>query len=262
MRRRDEAADEDQSRYAGHRRSQVQDLRLRLGDCQLLARHGMGQRQDGRGSALDQEHGHRARAFSPAGKDSLLRACRRRHQGGHRRLEEEARHRSARCRKSRALGLSFRSAEARALAFVGHDTLCSLRDWARPNPFDLWSIRKMATEVANPTIAKISLSERAAKKIRELLEKEGVSPEKGGLRVGVQGGGCSGLSYAMRLDTQARDRDKIFEEFGARLFVDPKSFLYLNGTTLEYEETLMRQGFVFQNPNAARNCGCGSSFTA
>jgi iron-sulfur cluster assembly protein len=120
----------------------------------------------------------------------------------------------------------------------------------------------MATEVANPTIAKICLSERAAKKIRELLEKEGVSPDKGGLRVGVQGGGCSGLSYAMRLDTQARDRDKIFEEFGARLFVDPKSFLYLNGTTLEYEETLMRQGFVFQNPNAARNCGCGSSFTA
>jgi len=57
-------------------------------------------------------------------------------------------------------------------------------------------------------------------------------------------------------------RDKIFEEFGARIFVDPKSFLYLNGTTLEYEDTLMRQGFVFQNPNAARNCGCGSSFTA
>jgi len=121
---------------------------------------------------------------------------------------------------------------------------------------------KMATEVASPSIAKIHLTERAARKIRELLEKDGVSPEVGGLRVGVQGGGCSGLSYAMRLDTQARDRDKIFEEFGARVFVDPKSFLYLNGTTLEYEETLMRQGFVFQNPNAARNCGCGSSFTA
>jgi iron-sulfur cluster assembly protein len=120
----------------------------------------------------------------------------------------------------------------------------------------------MATEVASPNIAKIHLTERAAQKIRVLLEKEGVSPDVGGLRVGVQGGGCSGLSYAMRLDTQARDRDKIFEEFGARLFVDPKSFLYLNGTTLEYEETLMRQGFVFQNPNAARNCGCGSSFTA
>jgi iron-sulfur cluster assembly protein len=124
----------------------------------------------------------------------------------------------------------------------------------------------MQTELANPNIApatpKINVTERAARKIRELLEKEGVSLDRGGLRVGVQGGGCSGLSYAMRLDTQARDRDKIFEEFGARLFVDPKSFLYLNGTTLEYEETLMRQGFVFQNPNAARNCGCGSSFTA
>src|SRR5205085_9638212 len=113
-----------------------------------------------------------------------------------------------------------------------------------------------------PNVAAIHLTERAAKKIRALLEKEGVSPEVGGLRVGVQGGGCSGLSYAMRLDTQPRDRDKIFEEHGARLFVDPKSFLYLNGTTLEYEETLMRQGFVFQNPNAARSCGCGSSFTA
>jgi iron-sulfur cluster assembly protein len=120
----------------------------------------------------------------------------------------------------------------------------------------------MATEVASPSTTKIHLTERAAQKIRALLEMEGVSPDIGGLRVGVQGGGCSGLSYAMKLDTQSRDRDKIFEEFGARLFVDPKSFLYLNGTTLEYEETLMRQGFVFQNPNAARNCGCGSSFTA
>jgi iron-sulfur cluster assembly protein len=120
----------------------------------------------------------------------------------------------------------------------------------------------MATETIAPNIAKIHLSERAAQKIRALLEKDGVSLEVGGLRVGVQGGGCSGLSYAMRLDTQARDRDKIFEEYGARIFVDPKSLLYLNGTTLEYEETLMRQGFVFQNPNAARNCGCGSSFTA
>jgi iron-sulfur cluster assembly protein len=116
--------------------------------------------------------------------------------------------------------------------------------------------------VQAPATPAIHLTEAAAKKIRELLEKEGVSPEQGGLRVGVQGGGCSGLSYAMRLDTHPRDRDKVFEEFGARIFVDPKSFLYLNGTTLEYENTLMRQGFVFQNPNAARNCGCGSSFTA
>jgi iron-sulfur cluster assembly protein len=124
----------------------------------------------------------------------------------------------------------------------------------------------MATELTTPTTAKVGpvihLSEHAANKIIALLTKEGVSPQTGGLRVGVQGGGCSGLSYAMRLDTQARDRDKIFEKFGARIFVDPKSLLYLNGTTLEYEETLMRQGFVFQNPSASRSCGCGSSFTA
>jgi len=120
----------------------------------------------------------------------------------------------------------------------------------------------MTAEIANPATPRVHVSERAAKKILALLAKEGVSPEQGGLRLGVQGGGCSGLSYAMRLDTQARDRDKVFEEFGARIFVDPKSFLYLNGTTLDYEDTLMRQGFVFLNPNAARNCGCGSSFTA
>lgn len=119
-----------------------------------------------------------------------------------------------------------------------------------------------APAIAAPGAPVVRISELAAKKIIALLAKEGVSAETGGLRVGVQGGGCSGLSYAMRLDTQARDRDKVFEEFGARIFVDPKSLLYLNGTILEYEETLMRQGFVFQNPNAARSCGCGSSFTA
>src|ERR1700720_1290539 len=100
----------------------------------------------------------------------------------------------------------------------------------------------MSTSTPSLNTATIRLTERAANKIRALLEKDGVPVELGGLRVGVQGGGCSGLSYAMRLDTQARDRDKVFEEHGARLFVDPKSFLYLNGTTLEYEETLMRQG--------------------
>jgi iron-sulfur cluster assembly protein len=108
----------------------------------------------------------------------------------------------------------------------------------------------------------INVTERAAMKIQQLLAKEGVSAETGGLRVGVQGGGCSGLSYAMRLETQARDRDKVFEAHGARIFVDPKSFLYLNDTTLDYTEELIRQGFVFINPQATRSCGCGSSFTA
>ena len=108
----------------------------------------------------------------------------------------------------------------------------------------------------------IQMTERAAAKIRELMAREGVSEQTGGLRLGVQGGGCSGLSYAMRLETEARNRDKVFEEHGARIFVDPKSYLYLNNTTLDYMEELMKQGFVFQNPAAARSCGCGSSFSA
>lgn len=106
----------------------------------------------------------------------------------------------------------------------------------------------------------IQVTEKAAKKIRELLAKQGLSA-RGGLRLGVQGGGCSGLTYAMRLDAEARDRDKVIEENGARVFVDPKSYVYLEEITLDYEETLMRQGFVFQNPKATHSCGCGTSFT-
>ncbi len=107
----------------------------------------------------------------------------------------------------------------------------------------------------------IHLTEKAAEKIRQMLAKEGVPAETGGLRVGVQGGGCSGLTYAMRLETRARDHDNVIEEFGARIFVDPKSYLYLADTTLDYTEELIRQGFVFQNPQASRSCGCGRSFT-
>ncbi|HEV2385815.1 MAG TPA: iron-sulfur cluster assembly accessory protein [Candidatus Acidoferrales bacterium] len=110
--------------------------------------------------------------------------------------------------------------------------------------------------------AMIQLTERAAAKIQELLGKEGVSGETGGLRVGVQGGGCSGLSYAMRLERHARERDQVIEAHGVRLFVDPKSLIYLRDTVLDYREELMRRGFVFENPQASRTCGCGSSFTA
>jgi len=105
------------------------------------------------------------------------------------------------------------------------------------------------------------VTERAVKKIRVAMAKEGVSPEQGGLRLGVMGGGCSGLSYSIKFDSQPRERDRIFEFDGVRVFVDPKSFLYLHGMTLDYEETLMRQGFNFINPNSTRSCGCGSSFS-
>jgi len=108
----------------------------------------------------------------------------------------------------------------------------------------------------------IQVTERAITKIRTAMAKEGISPEEGGLRLGVTGGGCSGLSYSIKFDTRPRERDRVYEFDGVRVFVDPKSFLYLNGMTLDYEETLMRQGFNFINPNSTRSCGCGSSFSS
>src|SRR6202521_2073998 len=107
----------------------------------------------------------------------------------------------------------------------------------------------------------IQVTDKALVKVRTAMTKEGVSPEQGGLRVGVQGGGCSGLSYNIRFDTQPRERDRIFQFGDVRVFVDPKSFIYLNGMVLDYQETLMQQGFVFVNPNASKSCGCGTSFS-
>jgi len=119
------------------------------------------------------------------------------------------------------------------------------------------------TEQSAPSTAKgVTVTEKAIAKIRSAMAKEGISPEQGGLRLGVQGGGCSGLSYNIRFDTQPRERDRIFEFGGVRVFVDPKSFIYLHGMTLDYQETLMQQGFVFVNPQATKSCGCGSSFSA
>ena len=108
----------------------------------------------------------------------------------------------------------------------------------------------------------LQVTERAVKRIRVTMAKEGIAPEEGGLRLGVSGGGCSGLSYVIKFDTHPRERDRIFEFDGVRIFIDPKSFIYLHGMTLDYEETLMRQGFNFINPNATRSCGCGTSFSA
>ena len=105
-------------------------------------------------------------------------------------------------------------------------------------------------------------TDKALAKVRTAMAKEGVSPEQGGLRLGVQGGGCSGLSYNVRFDTQPRERDRIFQFSDVRVFVDPKSFIYLNGMVLDYQETLMQQGFVFVNPQATKSCGCGTSFSA
>ena len=108
----------------------------------------------------------------------------------------------------------------------------------------------------------LQVTPRAVARIRSAMAKEGISPAEGGLRLGVMGGGCSGLSYSIQFDTRPRERDRIYEFDGVRVFVDPKSFLYLHGMTLDYEETLMRQGFNFINPNSSRSCGCGSSFSS
>ena len=104
----------------------------------------------------------------------------------------------------------------------------------------------------------IKLTANAAKKVGSLLAKQG--RPNGVLRVAVVGGGCSGLQYKMDLDA-SRPGDKVFENDGAKILVDMKSLLYLNGTELDYKEELMQSGFVFQNPNVKRACGCGTSFS-
>jgi iron-sulfur cluster assembly protein len=102
----------------------------------------------------------------------------------------------------------------------------------------------------------IELTENAVQKILSLV---GQDPERG-LRVKVVGGGCSGLQYKMEIDAP-KSGDKVFERDGARVVVDRKSFLYLNGTELDYTDTLMNTGFTLHNPNVKRTCGCGASFS-
>ena len=107
----------------------------------------------------------------------------------------------------------------------------------------------------------IEISETAARKIRTLMSKQGITD--GGLRVGVKGGGCSGLSYIFAWEKEARFGDEVFQgPEGSRLYVDKKSLLFLNGTVLDYDTNLVSKGFVFNNPNAKTTCGCGSSFGA
>jgi len=93
------------------------------------------------------------------------------------------------------------------------------------------------------------------------MTEEGFNATSDFVRVGVKSGGCSGLSYELTFDHSAADTDKVFEDNDVRIIVDKKSFLYLVGTTLEYSGGLNGKGFVFNNPNAQRTCGCGESFS-
>lgn len=105
----------------------------------------------------------------------------------------------------------------------------------------------------------IEISEKAAEHIKALSVQKGTP--SGGLRLGVKGGGCSGLSYFIDWAPQPSKLDQVIERDGARLFVDPKSAVFLQGTIVDWQQTLMQSGFVFRNPNVKSACGCGESFS-
>lgn len=107
----------------------------------------------------------------------------------------------------------------------------------------------------------IKVSETARQKVVTMMSEEGFNASTDFVRVGVKSGGCSGLSYELKFDKSSTDTDKVFEDNTVRIIVDKKSFLYLVGTTLEYSGGLNGKGFVFNNPNAQRTCGCGESFS-
>jgi iron-sulfur cluster assembly protein len=107
----------------------------------------------------------------------------------------------------------------------------------------------------------IKVSNTAKEKVELLMKEEGYNPLSDYVRVGVKSGGCSGLSYELKFDNKYQNDDKLFEDNHVRILVDKKSLLYLIGTTLEYSGGLNGKGFVFNNPNAQRTCGCGESFS-
>ena len=105
----------------------------------------------------------------------------------------------------------------------------------------------------------LHISDNAVQLIRKMTAKNGI-PD-GGLRIGIKAGGCSGLSYTFAWEASPRDGDHVFETGGSRVFVDPRSFRFLDGTTLDYDTSLVSKGFIFNNPNAKSSCGCGTSFS-
>ncbi len=106
----------------------------------------------------------------------------------------------------------------------------------------------------------IEITERAVSEVRRIITEQAL-PEGTGLRVGVKGGGCSGFSYTLGFDDSVAETDQVNEVEGIKVICDPKSFLYLNGTQIDFEDNLMGRGFKFGNPNAAKSCGCGESFS-
>ncbi len=108
----------------------------------------------------------------------------------------------------------------------------------------------------------LTVTQLAATEVRRFIEAEGVTPERGGLRVSVQPGGCSGFKYGLLIEDASAEDDLIIDNDGFRVFVDPFSAQYLNGTVIDYVTSMQGSGFTFKNPTATGGCGCGSSFSA
>jgi iron-sulfur cluster assembly protein len=108
----------------------------------------------------------------------------------------------------------------------------------------------------------LTLTEKAAGEIKQIIDQQELDMENVRLRVGVKGGGCSGFSYILDLTENQKDTDELVEQHGVKIICDPKSLLYLGGVTIDFKDELMGRGFVFNNPNASATCGCGSSFSA
>jgi len=115
--------------------------------------------------------------------------------------------------------------------------------------------------IEKDTNTMITLTETAAREINSIIDQQELDRAVVRLRVGVKGGGCSGFSYLLDLTENQKETDETFEHFGVTVIVDPKSLLYLDGTTIDFKDEVMGRGFVFQNPNATTSCGCGSSFS-
>ncbi|MGH2567034.1 MAG: HesB/IscA family protein [Bacteroidota bacterium] len=115
------------------------------------------------------------------------------------------------------------------------------------------------TTITPKTTAEIVITGRAADEIRK-IKSEHTIPETHALRLGVKGGGCSGMSYVLAFDERPREGDEIFTIEGLTVYVDPKSSFYLSGTTVDFQDGIQGRGFVFNNPNAVKSCGCGHSF--
>jgi iron-sulfur cluster assembly protein len=107
----------------------------------------------------------------------------------------------------------------------------------------------------------VTLTPKAAQQVVRLKAENNI-PAEHGLRLGVKGGGCSGMTYVLGFDAEPKPNDRTFEIHGVKVFVDPKSLFFLSGTELDFQDGLTGKGFVFNNPNAAKTCGCGHSFSS